>query len=141
MAKEDPPIHPMQAMVDGMSAAWQKERSGTQVTLGGLIKTLESVDGERKIIGLGGPISYRGYYCDLAFEPTDEVVTVAKALTLARTCMGRVFTGYKGGDYMMGESTPIWSARYSDCGLRIMGLTLNAEPITLTLASEEDDTE
>lgn len=139
MDKNDPPIHPLQAMVDGLGAAWQRERAGTQMTLGGLLKELESVGGERKIMGLGDPISYRGYYCDLAFEPKGAAVTVAEVLKSVRDCMGREFTGYKGGEFLMGESTPIWSAHYGDCGQRIVGLNLDVEPITLEL--REDDVE
>lgn len=133
------PIHPLQAMMNGMSAAWQRGRSATQLTLGGLIKQLESVDPERKIVGLGRPMSYRGYYEDLAFEPSDKPVTVADALKMARECMGRVFEGYKGGSYQMGERTPIWSAGYGDSSCpRIMGLNAEADPIVLTLAHEEE---
>jgi hypothetical protein len=125
-------------MVDGMSAAWKKQRALTQMTLGALIAALESVDPERKIVGLGSPMSYRGYYSDLAFKPSTEAVTVAEALKTARDCMGRVFEGYKGGDFCMGENTPIWSAEYGNSGCpRIMGLNLNADPITLTLKEEE----
>lgn len=132
------PINPLQAMVDGMSAAWQKGRSKTQMTLGGLIKALEAIDPEQQIVGLGEPISYRGYYSDLSFEPDGGVTTVAQALKDAGACMGRVFEGYKGGDFQMGEMTPIWSAFYSSSGPRIMGLNLTANPISLIVAPEEN---
>lgn len=132
------PIHPMQAMVDGMGAAWQKQRATIQMTLGAFIKALEGIDPERKIAGVGGPTSYRGYYCDLAFEPTSAILSVADVLKSARDCMGRVFEGYKGGDFQMGERTPLWSAEYGDSGLRIMGLNLEADPITLNLKEEHE---
>lgn len=131
------PISPLQAMFDGMSAAWQKERAATQMTLGKLISALESVAKDRKIVGIGSPMSYRGYYSDLAFSPSKDAETVAVVLDRAKSCMGRVFEGYKGGDYMMGENTPIFSAEYGDGGPRIMGLNLDADPITLILKDEE----
>jgi hypothetical protein len=137
MGNPEMPIHPMQAMIDGMGAAWQKRRAATQMTLGALIKALESVDPDRKIAGLGSPMSYRGYYCDLAFRPSAESVPIAEALKVTRSCMGRVFEGYKGGDYQMGEQTPIWSADYGSSGPRIMGLNLDADPIMLVLKEEE----
>lgn len=136
---DEQPIHPIQAMIDGMSAAWQKERSKTQLTLGGLIKVLEGVDPERKIVGLGPPMSYRGYYSDLAFKPDPTPKTVAEVLAVAKECMGKVFEGYKGGDFQMGETTPIWSAMYGDSGCpRIMGLNLETDPITLFLTVEAE---
>lgn len=134
----DEPIHPLQAMMNGMSKALQQGRSKTQLTLGGLIKALESVDPERKIVGLGRPMSYRGYYEDLAFQPDDKPVTVAEAIKMARECMGKVFEGYKGGDFQMGELTPIWSANYGEgSSPRIMGLNWEVEPIALVTAIEE----
>jgi len=134
---DEMPIHPIQAMLDGMNAAWKKQRAQTQMTLGSLIKALEGIDPERKIVGLGRPISYRGYYSDLAFKPSDKVRAVADVLKAARDCMGEMFEGYKGGDFVMGVDTPIWSADYGDCGPRIMGLRTDTDPITLDLAEEE----
>lgn len=126
----------IQDMVDGMNARMQRERAGTQFTLGTLIKALEGLDGERRISGLGRPISYRGYYCDLAFEPGGDC-TVAEALAAARGAMGKVFVGYKGGGFMMGEATPVWSAGYGDCGDKIVGLNVEADPIALLTESDE----
>jgi hypothetical protein len=132
----DEPIHPMQAMIDGMGAAWMKQRSKTQLTLSGLIKQLESVDQGRKIVGLGEPMSYRGYYSDLAFATDGAEMTVAEALKMVRDCMGQMFEGYKGGDFPMSAMTPLWSANYGGSGPRIMGLNAEKDPITLTTAPE-----
>lgn len=133
------PIHPIQAMIDGMNAAYQKQRSETQMTLGGFIAKLSSLDPERKIVGVGDPISYRGYYSDLAFEPTTDVKTVVEVLAKAKDCMGRIFEGYKGGDFQMGENTPIWSSEYGTSSSdRIMGLNTDSEPITLVLEKEHN---
>lgn len=132
-------IHPLQAMINGMNAAWQKERQKTQMTLGAFIKALEYLHPERKIVGVGEPMSYRGYYVDLAFEPTTELRTVAHVLASARSAMGKVFEGYKGGDFMMGESTPLWSATYGSCGLKILSLNIETDPISIVLAEEEEE--
>lgn len=61
--------------------------------------------------GFGEPMSYRGYYDELAFEPV-ESTTFGEMLTHARNALGATFTGYKGGDYKMGEYTPCWIAEY-----------------------------
>lgn len=129
---------PLQSMFDRLSAGWQNERAETQMTLGKLIKALEDLPPDRKINGLGKASSYRGYYDDLAFEPNEEEATVADALKCARGCMGQVFQGYKGGDFLMGERTPVWSAEWGSCGQRIMGLNVEENPIILALAPDSD---
>lgn len=136
MAIEREPIHPLQAMADGLGAAWQKERAESQMTLGKLIAALEALSPERIIDGFGDLESYRGYYCDLAFEPNGLPRTVASLLADCRKAMGAVFTGYKGGEYMMGASTPLWIAPYGSCGDKLIGLT-QTEPITAIVAPDE----
>lgn len=134
------PIHPIQAMADGMSKAWQAERSKTQLTLGELIEVLSQLASDRMVVGLGEPISYRGYYSDLAFEPDATPRPVADVLAMARGCMGKTFEGYKGGDFDMGARTPLWSAHYGESsGDRIMGLQTDRDPITLILSPEPND--
>lgn len=152
MSATEYPINPIQAAINGMSAAWRDERSKTQMTLGGLIAALEALPPERKVVGIGNPMSYRGYYSDLAFSPvagwsTDRrtpeeankpaETTVGELLATARACMGEVFEGYKGGDFVMGKTTPLWIAGYSHCGPRLMGLNTDADPITPITAEEE----
>ena len=70
--------------------------------------------------------SYRGFYSDLAlgFEVEGEGVTVAGLLASAREALGKTYCGYKGGDYVMTDRTPLWAANYGRsgqtaiCGLR-----------------------
>jgi hypothetical protein len=127
----------LQAMVDGMSAAWQKDRAANQLTLGSLIRALEAFGPKEEIVGLGSLMSYRGYYCDLAFEPESSPRAVEDILADCRAAMGRVFQGYKGGDYLMGETTPLWVAPYgSGGGDRLMGLNAETRPISLYLSPE-----
>jgi hypothetical protein len=107
-----------QALMNGMSAEWQRERAVTQMTLGKLIERLETLPPET-MIALANPHSYRGHYTDLAFEARDKI-TVMNALQMCRSAMGEVFEGYKGGHYQMGRSTPVWCASYGCCGRKIM---------------------
>lgn len=116
-------IHPLQAMMNGMSAAWQAERAQTQMTLGRFIAWLETRLPDDEVVGLGSLDSYRGYYSDLAFAPDETPRPVAALLAECRGAMGKVFQGYKGGDFLMGETTPLWVAGYGDCGPRLMGMT------------------
>ena len=110
----------MQALVDGLNAQWQKDRATTQMTLGDLISRLESMPADKLIHGLRDPHSYRGYYCDIALEPSSSRVFASDLLRECRESMGKCFTGYKGGDFMMGEATPVWIASYGCCGDKLV---------------------
>ena len=115
-------MNQIQAMINGMNAQWQRERAETQMTLGKLIVALEAMPADTEIAGLTEPHSYRGYYDDLAFEPQAEKVKAGELLAKCRATMGRVFEGYKGGDFVMGELTPIWVSEYGRCGKKLMAL-------------------
>jgi len=112
----------LQALVDGMSAQWCRERADTQMTLGKMIAVLEAMPKETLINGVGPLHSYRGYYCDLAFEPDATKVSASGVLAMCKSAMGKVFQGYKGGDFVMGELTPLWVASYGCCGKKILAI-------------------
>ena len=95
-----------------------KHRGKYQMSLSGLIKALQ-----RERIGLlvkitdkhypGRSHSYFGYHTDLAFEPTEEPVTVAEFLKECEDSVGKSFITadhfdefYK--DYVMQISAPLW---------------------------------
>lgn len=112
----------MQALIDGIGAQWMRERAESQMTLGKLIKQLETMPADSIVESIGSPHSYRGYYSDLAFERVSGVVTIKDLLASCKSAMGQVFEGYKGGDYVMGALTPVWIASYGSCGVKIMAL-------------------
>ncbi len=120
-----PSANNIQSMINSYANAWQAERAETQMTLGKLIKTLENekLPGETIITGLGELRSYRGYYIDLAFEPSIVKQTVDNLLDKCRMSMGKIFEGFKGGEYMMGETTPLWVAEYGCSGERLMSIS------------------
>ena len=91
----------MQAMIDGMSAQWMRERAETQMTLGKLIDALRVMPPEAEIERIKAPHSYRDYYSDLAFEPRQGRILASELLAICESAMGQVFEGYKGGDYVM----------------------------------------
>ena len=130
----------LQNMINGMSQQWQRERSQTDLTLGAFIALLESLSPDATVVGLGELMSYRGYYCDLAFEPTADERTVADLLAECRTAMGRTFEGYRGGDYQMGETTPLWVCSYGvSGGPRLTGLSGDTPMVPLTRYPSEDE--
>ena len=112
----------MQALMDGLSEQWKRERAETQMTLGKLIEALEGMPADAKVANLRNAHSYRGYYSDLAFELAPGTRPAAELLTECRHAMVRVFQGYKGGDYVMGETTLVWVAEYGCCGDKLMAV-------------------
>lgn len=51
--------------------------------------------------GLTNPHSYRGFYEDIAFEPTNTPTSVADVLAVAQSVIGQTYEGWKGGSYTM----------------------------------------
>ena len=62
--------------------------------------------------------SWRGSYDELAlnFETQGVEMKVSEFLKMLKECIGKTFTGYKGGDFTMHKGTPIWVANYSHSG-------------------------
>lgn len=86
------------------------------MTLKQLIKLLEMYDPTTRVRhGFSHPHSYRGFYEQLAFEP-DEHVTVGSMLADAKSALGTVFEGYKGGQFCMDQDTNVWLASYGSSG-------------------------
>lgn len=100
-----------------------------QMTLGQLIDALRKAD---KSLGVRfefcGMVpcylkSYRGFYDQLAFDyrPPDEeqerggFLTVGDLLAHCEQVVGKVFVGYKGGNYTMGLDTPLWVDKWGRC--------------------------
>jgi hypothetical protein len=125
----------MQALIDGLGSQWQRERSATQMTLGALIAALEAMPEGAMVANLADEHSYRGYYDDLAFEHFDGLRPTVELLADCRTAMGKVYQGYKGGDFRMHAMTPVWVASYGCCGQKIMRLGVDGD---IELADDDE---
>lgn len=78
------------------------------LTLDILIDRLSQEDPNKTLkIGFTNPHSYRGYYEDLAFCVAENV-TVGQMLADARSAVGTIYQGWKGGDYRMEEYSQVW---------------------------------
>lgn len=106
-----------------------------QMTLGELIFELEKLDPNQKIQKIQNPHSYRGYYEDLAFETSEEFMTVKEALQLCKDCLGKVFVGYKGGNWYMDEKTLVWISEHGNLG----GMIVEIDSKTGNILTETDD--
>lgn len=65
--------------------------------------------------------SYRGYYSELAlnFTTYDNQAKPLSALEfymLLKGAVGKTYTGYKGGAFIMSKNTPVWVANYGNAG-------------------------
>ena len=107
-------------IIDAFIESGRQERMNYHLTLGKLIDRLEAEDPDTIVrLSHGGypgtPNSYRGYYDDLAFEPSNEPITAIDFLGVCQTATKSVFVGYKGGNYQMGNDTPLWIAAFGIC--------------------------
>lgn len=107
------------------------------ISLGGLIDALKGREQDQTVrFDFGGFVpsgigSYRGYYDHLAiaFDPescsnwSSKEITVALFLKMLYKADGKRYTGYKGGEYLMGMHSPVWVGNYgSSTGTAIVGL-------------------
>ena len=62
--------------------------------------------------------SWRGSYDELAlcFVDRGDQVPLSGFIHMLKDANGKVFTGYKGGDYTMSTQTPVWVANYGNAG-------------------------
>lgn len=128
----------IQKLVNAMNEMSRKERSGYHLTLGEAVKTLSELPADAMVkFDFAGrspcePHSYRGYYSDIAFEATDQIITVAEFLHTCEDVIGQTFEGYKGGDFAMAEDTPMWVSSWGfDSGVAMMGLKQAGDVVTI----------
>lgn len=99
-----------------------------QITLGQLIDMLERVEDKRKGVCFefadlppGDLHSWRGSYDELSIGLTRspyqaDYVTVENWLPILKAAVGQSFTGWKGGEFVMTEDTPVWVAEWGTSG-------------------------
>ena len=90
-----------------------------QLNLGQLIELLKKVDPEKDILfdfchfKPADLNSYRGYYYHLAIGyAQDHEINVAQFLNRLLDIRNRTLTGYKGGEWLMCDETPVWVSPY-----------------------------
>jgi hypothetical protein len=131
--------HPLQKLVNAMSDAASAERGNYHLTLGKLVEKLRDFDPGMHVIydmaeqlSPSSPQSYRGYYSDLSFPPSGKPITVKELLAESEAAIGATFEGYKGGDFVMHERTPLWASGYGDAsGIAIMDAKVIGDRVIL----------
>lgn len=94
------------------------------MTLGKLINRLEACNAKAVVeFDFCGCIptslsSWRGIYADLAlgWDASDRTapVDVEDLLALLKLAIGKTYTGYKGGKFLMGTGTDVWVDNYGE---------------------------
>lgn len=102
--------------------------SQNQMTLGSLIEALGSVGQDFLVEFDNGDSpgefdSYKADYSHLALEKGENPTRVSEFQRVALEAIG-THSGYKGGEYTMTRSTPIWRAEYGCHGSPIVGACL-----------------
>jgi hypothetical protein len=134
----------LQHYFDIFSALERGKRQAAQQTLGSLIEQLKCCAAEAQILmddapcALSNPHSYRGYYADLALEPSGAAQRVDELLALLRDCLGETYRGYKGGDYVMESNAPLWIAHWSCEGSRLLRVEVRDGAVCLISEVESD---
>lgn len=143
------------------AAAKLKNPPTDRLTLGKLIDALKQTppkthDGcillpeEREVVFDFGELapdptsfhSYRGYYEDLALwfrRGGTTTCSVAELLEAASGCVGKTFTGYKGGKYIMGRHTALWVAPYGLTGGSTLLVEAKVGVYEVTLLTRTED--
>jgi hypothetical protein len=113
------------------------------VLLGDFIKTLGDIDPDLPVVFDNGVApgefaSYRGYYEQITLTQGEEPKRVRDVLRAAQQAVGATMTGYKGGDYVMNEHTPLWASDYGDTGTALTDVAYEGKGIVLVTTDISD---
>jgi len=133
--------------------AFRQQLKHLAFTLGELIEKMEMLDPATLIKMQFSELatdftshSYRGYYEQLAIYPefrkVDSPLCVGQFVRFLKTCLNHTYDGWKGGEYTMFETAPVWVSELGESsGAMLVGLDLNTTvttPVVTLLTSMED---
>ena len=89
------------------------QHAAHQMNLGSLIKALSRERTGLYVVTSNGdspgmPHMYHGYYSDMAFEPSTELITVAEFIQVCDAAMALPFMGAEGEELFIKPNTPVW---------------------------------
>lgn len=116
----------------------------TQMTLGGLQKALAMVHDDTLVKFDNGDVpgdlrTYRGNYNEAAISDGWGKRTVGELFEQLINFIGTDQPGYKGGEYLMHQDTPLWCAQHGNHGYPIVGTTMRGDTIVLLVDVTEED--
>jgi len=100
----------------------EEMKTSPQLTLGKLIERIEAIEDRSKPVVFDEVYhpsdidSWRGSYCELAltYETGEGKLSTADFIALLKRTVGATLYGYKGGEFLMIEDTPVWVANYGE---------------------------
>lgn len=134
----------IQKLVNAMGETARRSRKNYHLSLGDLIANLGASPEDKPVFldaggSVGRPHSYRGYYEDLALRPTENIIKAGGLLSECKAVLGRTLEGYKGGDFLMEEDTPMWVSDYGTAsGLALIGVVDAGNKLILTTKQTKD---
>jgi len=136
----------IEEILESMMSGMRQMRVEYHLTSGEAIEQLRKLQPTHRVtfdydedVSPGDVDSYRGYYEDLAVEPTESPVQVSTFLSVLEAALGETFTGYKGGDFVMDKDTPLWVAKWGDVGRAVTGLHLEGRGVVLETKEMDND--
>ena len=137
------------SMLQGSMKAQHRDESARagQWNLGMLLTFLKSLPADMSVKFADGTypgslMSYRGYYCDIAVERSTVAKNVSDFRAEVNAAIGKEFTGYKGGEFRMDVSTPVWVAPYGRSTRDgIVGTKVEGDTLILEVAKTQVDDE
>ena len=136
------------ALIQAAVSNQARENAANIATLGELAALLRPLDASRTIVFYGKGVSgspgtidsYRGYYEFPAIDwREDGSANVGELFNEIESAIGATFTGYKGGNYPMTRSSPLWVSGYGNCtGLGIVGVDASSDPVKILVEKIDD---
>ncbi len=129
MSKENP--FSLQSIITNYTQRERQEqfKTSSQLSLGEIILKLEGIKNKKLPVIFDveqyypvGISSWRGSYHELAleYEKNGEPMLLEDFEKMLKQMIGKTLMGYKGGNFLMGKTTPVWVANYGECkGFRI----------------------
>lgn len=127
----------------------EQMNTSSQWTLGQIIGELEKIPQGARIQFSDGRLptyleSWRGVYAELSLVPyngdkwSKPLNTVGEVLKECKNAVGRTFQGYKGGDYTMRMSTPVWVSPHGDAdNIAVVGIGIFEDNVIIQIKSRD----
>lgn len=114
----------LQSIISNAVQAYRNEEMKTspQLMLGELLILLEQVSNKKLPVKFSSGkkptklSSWRGSYREIAFQYDDSAdspcPSVEDIINQIKNSIGSKFEGYKGGEFLMGKTTPVWVSQW-----------------------------
>lgn len=125
-------------------------KHGQHLTIGDCIEKLRALKPDTHVeFDFGGIVptklaSWRGIYAEIALGfsggafSNDEPKTVAELLSDFQSAVGKTYTGWKGGDFVMGLDTPVWVDN-PGCYTRTYITNITGDDYGVTIHTDQKD--